>query len=119
MYITFCPLDFHVKPEADLVISIYQVDINLSDIDALLLEPASCAAHGLDMIPPNMGPSLLMFNAGLTGLVLAQMLRQNGCCRVVIAAPEGMKKDLGRILDAADVYLALRAEMTYQRNLAN
>jgi len=32
-----------------------------------------------------------MFGAGPTGLVLAQMLRQNGGCNVVVAAPEGLK----------------------------
>lgn len=49
---------------------------NLSDVDATLLEPASCAAHGLDKISPKLGSSVLMFGAGPTGLVLSQMLRQ-------------------------------------------
>ena len=80
---------------------------NLSDVDATLLEPASCAAHGLDKIAPKMGSSVLMFGAGPTGLVLAQMLRQNGGCHVVIAAPEGLKIDLAKSLDAADVYVPL------------
>jgi D-arabinitol dehydrogenase (NADP+) len=76
-------------------------------VDATLLEPASCAAHGLDKISPKMGSSVLMFGAGPTGLVLAQMLRQNGGCHVVIAAPEGLKIDLAKSLDAADEYVAL------------
>lgn len=42
---------------------------NLSDVDATLLEPASCAAHGLDKIAPKMGSSVLLFGAGPTGLV--------------------------------------------------
>jgi threonine dehydrogenase-like Zn-dependent dehydrogenase len=42
---------------------------NLSDVEATLLEPASCAAHGLDKIAPKMGSSVLMFGAGPTGLV--------------------------------------------------
>jgi len=54
-----------------------------------------------------MGSSVLMFGAGPTGLVLAQMLRQNGGCHVVIAAPEGLKIDLAKSLDAADEYVAL------------
>jgi len=33
---------------------------NLSDVEATLLEPASCAAHGLDKISPRMGSSVLM-----------------------------------------------------------
>jgi D-arabinitol dehydrogenase (NADP+) len=80
---------------------------NLTDVDATLLEPASCAAHGLDKIAPKMGSSVLMFGAGPTGLVLTQMLRQNGGCHVVVAAPEGLKMDLAKSLDAADVYVEL------------
>lgn len=80
---------------------------NLSDVDATLLEPASCAAHGLDKIAPKMGSSVLMFGAGPTGLVLAQMLRQNGGCHVVVAAPEGLKMDLAKKLGAGDVYVPL------------
>lgn len=80
---------------------------NLSDIDATLLEPASCAAHGLDKIRPKLGSSVLMFGAGPTGLVLSQMLRQNGGCHVVVAAPAGLKMDLAKKLGAADVYVEL------------
>jgi threonine dehydrogenase-like Zn-dependent dehydrogenase len=42
---------------------------NLSDVEATLIEPASCAAHGLDRIRPRLGSSVLMFGAGPTGLV--------------------------------------------------
>ena len=76
---------------------------NLSDVDATLLEPASCAAHGLDKISPKLGSSVLMFGAGPTGLVLSQMLRHNGGCNVVVAAPEGLKMDLAKKLGAGDV----------------
>ena len=76
---------------------------NLSDVDATLLEPASCAAHGLEKIAPKLGSSVLMFGAGPTGLVLSQMLRQNGGCNVVLAAPQGLKMELAKKLGAADV----------------
>ncbi|EEQ87753.1 alcohol dehydrogenase [Blastomyces dermatitidis ER-3] len=80
---------------------------NLSDVDATLLEPASCAAHGLDKIAPKMGSTVLMFGAGPTGLVLAQMLKLNGGCKVVIAAPEGLKMNLAKTLNAGDEYVEL------------
>jgi D-arabinitol dehydrogenase (NADP+) len=82
---------------------------NLSDVDATLLEPASCAAHGLDKISPKLGSSVLMFGAGPTGLVLSQMLRHNGGCNVVVAAPEGLKMDLAKKLGAGDVSCLHRA----------
>lgn len=80
---------------------------NLSDVDATILEPASCAAHGLDKIAPKMGSSALIFGAGPTGLVLAQMLRQNGCCRVVVAAPVGLKMEIAKKVGAGDEYVEL------------
>ena len=54
-----------------------------------------------------MGSSVLMLGAGPTGLMLTQMLRQNGGCHVVIAAPEGLKMNLAKSLDAADEYVEL------------
>ncbi|KAI9644307.1 hypothetical protein NHQ30_007664 [Ciborinia camelliae] len=88
------------------VAKVFKIE-NLSDVDATLLEPASCAAHGLEKIAPKMGSSVLMFGAGPTGLVLAQLLRQNGGCKVVLAAPGGLKMDLAKKLDAADTYIEL------------
>lgn len=83
---------------------------NLSDVDATLLEPAACAAHGLDRIAPKMGSRVLLFGAGPTGLILAQLLRQNGGCHTVIAAPAGLKMELAKSLDAADEYVELPRE---------
>ena len=80
---------------------------NLSDVDATLLEPASCACHGLDRIRPRLGSHVLMFGAGPTGLMLAQLLRQNGGCQVTIAAPQGLKMDIAKSVEAADTYIEL------------
>ncbi|KAL4791699.1 chaperonin 10-like protein [Aspergillus venezuelensis] len=79
----------------------------VSDVDATLIEPAACAAHGIDRIAPAMGSSVLLFGAGPTGLVLAQLLRLNGGCRVIVAAPGGVKMDLARSLGAGDEYVDL------------
>lgn len=83
---------------------------NLSDVDATLLEPASCAAHGLDKIKPQMGSQVLLFGTGPTGLMLAQLIRQNGGCHIVIAAPDGLKMELAKSLDVADEYVDLPRE---------
>ena len=39
--------------------------------------------------------------------MLGQLLRQNGCSRVTIAAPGGLKMDLAKQLEAADHYVEL------------
>ncbi|OAQ80094.1 L-threonine 3-dehydrogenase [Purpureocillium lilacinum] len=77
---------------------------NLNWVDATLLEPASCACHGLEKIRPKLGSHVLMFG------MLAQLLRQNGGCQVTIAAPQGLKMELAKSLDAADTYIELSRE---------
>ena len=39
--------------------------------------------------------------------MLAQLLRQNGCSQVTIAAPRGLKMNLAKNLEAADTYVEL------------
>ncbi|KAL3454976.1 chaperonin 10-like protein [Aspergillus heterothallicus] len=88
---------------------------NLSDVSATLIEPASCAAHGLDRLAAAPGSSILLFGAGPTGLILAQMLKRNGGSHVVVAAPEGLKMELAQSLGAGHEYVALsRADPTAQ-----
>ncbi|OJI96553.1 hypothetical protein ASPVEDRAFT_119967 [Aspergillus versicolor CBS 583.65] len=83
---------------------------NLSDVDATLIEPASCAAHGLDKISPKLGSRVLLFGADPTCLILAQLLRLNGGCHVVICAPEGLNMELAKSLGVGDEYIELSRE---------
>ncbi|KAJ6486893.1 chaperonin 10-like protein [Mycena sanguinolenta] len=80
---------------------------NLTDEEATLLEPASCAIHGLDKLSPPVGVEVLLLGAGPTGLILAQLLKLNGASRVVIAANKGIKMDIAKDLDAGDEYIEL------------
>ncbi|RWA11009.1 hypothetical protein EKO27_g4092 [Xylaria grammica] len=80
---------------------------NLSDVDATLIEPASCAMHGLEKIAPKPGSHALLIGAGPTGLMMAQFLKHSGVSRLTIAAPEGPKMELAKSLDAADYYVPL------------
>jgi hypothetical protein len=43
---------------------------------------------------------------------LAQMLRQNGGCKVVVAAPQGLKMELAKKLGAGDVSIQGRSHKT-------
>ncbi|KAI1403799.1 GroES-like protein [Hypoxylon fuscum] len=80
---------------------------NISDVDATLIEPASCAMHGLEKIAPKAGSHALLIGAGPTGLMMAQFLRHSGVSQLTIAAPEGQKIELAKSLDAADFYVPL------------
>lgn len=79
----------------------------MTDEESTLLEPASCAIHGLDKLNPPVGIEVLLLGAGPTGLILAQLLKLNGASKVVIAANKGMKMDIAKKLNAADVYIEL------------
>lgn len=48
---------------------------NLSDEAATLLEPASCAIHGMDKLKMPFGSNVLLIGAGPTGLILAQLMK--------------------------------------------
>jgi D-arabinitol dehydrogenase (NADP+) len=80
---------------------------NMTDEQATLCEPASCAVHGLDKIRPKPGSECLLIGAGPTGLILAQLLKLNGAQKVVLAANKGLKMDIAKKIDAADVYIEL------------
>ncbi|KAG8967012.1 N-terminal acetyltransferase A complex catalytic subunit ard1 [Tulasnella sp. 419] len=48
-----------------------------------------------------------MIGAGPTGLILSQLLKLNGASKVVLAANKGLKMDIAKSIDAADVYIEL------------
>jgi len=72
----------------------------LSWREAVMVEQLACAMHGLDVIDLRPGSEVLLFGAGPTGNLLAQLLRLNGAAHVTVAAPPGPKLDLVEKLGA-------------------
>lgn len=52
---------------------------------AVFTEPASCAMHGIERLQVRPGSSALVFGAGPTGLLLAQLLAASGAASVTVA----------------------------------
>jgi D-arabinitol dehydrogenase (NADP+) len=74
---------------------------HLSPREAVMVEPTSCALHGMEVLDMQPGSDVLIFGAGPTGQVLAQLMKMNGAATLTAAAPAGPKLDLvGRL--AAD-----------------
>jgi D-arabinitol dehydrogenase (NADP+) len=71
------------------------VDDLPSDV-AVFAEPTACVVHGLDMLGLRAGSDVLLFGAGPTGILLAQMLKRSGAARLTVAAPTQAKLDLLR-----------------------
>jgi D-arabinitol dehydrogenase (NADP+) len=75
----------------------------LSPREAVMVEPTACAVHGIEVLNAKPGSEVLLFGAGPTGQVLAQLVKLNGAARLVVAAPPGPKLDLAAKLAADDV----------------
>jgi D-arabinitol dehydrogenase (NADP+) len=89
---------------------------NLSWKEAVMVEPTACAVHGMEMIDLKPGSEVLLFGAGPTGLVLAQLLKLNGAARLVVAAPAGPKLDLAKKLAADETVVIDRQNLTIHKN---
>ena len=80
--------DYVVVPER-LVFSTEGLPIDT----AVFTEPAACATHGLERLKIWPGSSALVFGAGPTGLLLAQLIKSGGAASVTVAAPTQFKLD--------------------------
>jgi D-arabinitol dehydrogenase (NADP+) len=71
---------------------VFSVD-GLPKETAVFTEPAACAMHGLETLRLRPGSSVLVFGAGPTGLLLAQLIATGGAASVTVAAPTRFKLD--------------------------
>lgn len=66
----------------------------VNDLDpevAVFAEPTACVVHGLDVLALEPGANVLLFGAGPTGILLAQMLAKSGVGTLTVAAPTAAK----------------------------
>lgn len=76
---------------------------SLSFEEASFAEPTACAIHGMDVIDVQPGDDVLLFGAGPTGIILAQLLRYGGAANLIVAAPTQFKLDIAKDLCADHV----------------
>jgi D-arabinitol dehydrogenase (NADP+) len=89
---------------------------NLSSREAVMVEPSACAVHGMEVLAMKPGSDVLLFGAGPTGQVLAQLLKLNGAGRLVVAAPPGPKLELAGRLAADEIVPMDRKNPDKHRN---
>lgn len=65
---------------------------------AVFTEPTSCATHGVETLGAFPGADALVFGAGPTGLLLAQLIGRSGARRVTVAASSRFKLDRAKNL---------------------
>lgn len=95
----------------DLVFSVEGIDPDL----AVFTEPAACAMHGLETLQMRPGATALVFGAGPTGLLLAQLAKSSGAASVTVAAPTQFKLDRARALGVDHTVLINRGDMEGNR----
>jgi len=78
---------------------------SLSPDVAVFAEPAACAMHGAQMLGIKPGSSALIFGAGPTGQLLAQLMATSGAASVTVAGSTQFKLDLAKKLGADKTYL--------------
>ncbi|KAF4555900.1 Alcohol dehydrogenase GroES-like domain-containing protein 9 [Elsinoe fawcettii] len=76
-------------------------------LEAILIEPAACATHGIDRMNLKAGSSALLFGCGPTGILLAQLMRMNGVAHLTIASKPGPKLDMARKMSVADAFVEI------------
>jgi D-arabinitol dehydrogenase (NADP+) len=82
---------------------------------AVFTEPAACAMHGLETLQIRPGATALVFGAGPTGLLLAQLIRSGGAASVTVAAPTPFKLETATALGVDQTILIDRADMEGNR----
>ncbi len=65
-----------------------------------LVEPLSCAVHGLDMVDAKVAGDYLIYGAGTMGLLLAQLAKDSGASRLDMVETNPKRHDLARRLAA-------------------
>jgi D-arabinitol dehydrogenase (NADP+) len=100
-----------VTVRADLVFSVSGMDPDT----AVFAEPAACAMHGLESLALRPGATALVFGAGPTGLLLAQLIKSGGAASVTVAAPSQFKLDTANALGIDQTVLIDRGDMESNR----
>lgn len=105
----------YVTVSALLVFSVEGLDKDT----AVFTEPTACAMHGLETLAMRPGSTVLVFGAGPTGLLLAQLIAHGGASSVTVAAPTQFKLDRAAALGIDTTVLIERGdpESTKQRLL--
>jgi 2-desacetyl-2-hydroxyethyl bacteriochlorophyllide A dehydrogenase len=84
-------------------VNAYRIPDNVDDAQGALIEPLSCAVHGLRRIGPVIGEDILLAGAGTMGLLLLQLLVAAGARSVSVVDRKAARLQAAKSLGAAGV----------------
>jgi NADPH2:quinone reductase len=79
----------------------YRIPDNVDDQQGALIEPLSCAVHGLRRIGPVLGEDVLLIGAGTMGLLLLQLLNRAGARSVTVVDRKAARLEVAKAVGAA------------------
>src|SRR5438270_6713253 len=92
----------------------YALPDNISLREGALIEPVSCAVHGMHVLNPRSGDTFLIVGAGTMGLLLLQLAMRGGASRVAMvdvnAQRLALAEQLGPTRTYSDIKQALKDE---------
>jgi threonine dehydrogenase-like Zn-dependent dehydrogenase len=83
-------------------VNAYRIPDSVDDAQGALIEPLSCAVHGLRRIGPVIGEDILLTGAGTMGLLL-QLLTRAGARSVSVVDRKAVRLQAAEALGAASV----------------
>src|SRR5438132_7517709 len=90
------------------VANAYALPDNMSFREGALIEPISCAVHGMHILNPRSGDTFLIVGAGTMGLLLLQLAIRGGASRVVMVDVNAQRLELAEQLGATRTYGAIQ-----------
>ena len=81
----------------------YPIPDGVSDAQGALIEPLSCAVHGLRRIGPVVGQDAVVMGAGTMGLLLMQLLNRAGARSVAVVDRKASRLEAATAVGAASV----------------
>src|SRR2546425_3209403 len=80
----------------------YVLPENISFREAALIEPVSCAVHGMHRLNPQSGDTFLIVGAGTMGLILLQLAVRGGASKVAVVDLNTQRLQRATTLGASD-----------------
>ena len=92
----------------------YLLPDKISLREAALIEPLSCAVHGIHRLDPRLGDTVLIVGAGTMGLLLLQLALRGGASRVAMLDLNTRRLDVAETLGAARTATEIEALIEHE-----
>ena len=79
---------------------VFKLKKETSALAAAMTEPVSCCLHGIDLCKITAGSEILIIGGGPIGMIMLQLARMSGACKIIVSEPVASKRTLAEKLGA-------------------